>query len=398
MNRAIFLTKIQTGETAGGTIPSPKTRSLGRVLVIGCDEGLIEAARIAAAALDGPPPVILRTQNEVLRAVVTNLSGFRHLILEDGELPIDQSLVDAMAEASPAAVISLLTPEAALSEGGAFLRGLLDGTRVMAHDASRASRNSSRLQAGLQGNSLLLRYQPIIHVRTRRLALVEALARWRSEPVALTPVNFIPAMEQMGLSRPLAAAVTRIAAWDMSRLPARLDIPVSVNLPAPELDKRDVVAWLGQQLRRSRFPRRRLMIELTETAPVRDLSRMARTLRRLRAAGHGVLMDDYLLDDPRQRLLRLDFAGIKLDRSLVLSLPKSARARNQVLSMARRGLVMTAEGVSSPALLRALRVLGVARAQGFLMGRPLPVAALPAWNQRWRSAEGLAPPAKRQLP
>jgi EAL domain-containing protein (putative c-di-GMP-specific phosphodiesterase class I) len=381
------LAENKTGETAGGQNPPTKARSLGRVLIIACDVTLIQAAEAAVAALGGTPPVILRNQRDVLRAVVTNLSGFRHLILEDGALPMDQSLVDAMAEASPSAVISLLTPEAALSEEGAFLRGLLDGSRVMAHDASRASRNSSRLQAGLQGNSLLLRYQPIIHVRSRRLALVEALARWRSEPVALTPVNFIPAMEQMGLSRPLAAAVTRIAAWDLSRMPGHLPIPVSVNLPAPELDKRDVVAWLGQQLRRSRFPRRRLMIELTETAPVRDLSRMARTLRRLKAAGHGVLMDDYVLDDPRQRLLRLDFAGIKLDRSLVQSLPKSARARNQVHRMAKRGLVMTAEGVSSPALLRVLRFLGVARAQGFLMGRPLPVAALPAWNDRWRGTQ-----------
>lgn len=373
---------------AGGASRTPKGRALGPVLIVARDSALIEAALAAVAELGSPPTLILRTHAEVLRAVVTSHSGFRHLILQDGDLPIEQSLVDALAEASPAAVISLLTPEAALSEGGAFLRGLLDGSRVMAHDAVRARRNSNRLEAGLQGNSLLLRYQPIIDVRTRRLALVEALARWRSEPVALTPVNFIPAMEQMGLSRPLAAAVTRIAAWDLSRMPGRLPVPVSVNLPAPELDKHDVVAWLGQQLRRSRFPRRRLMIELTETAPVRDLSRMARTLRRLRAAGHGVLMDDYVMDDPRQRLLRLDFAGIKLDRSLVLTLPKSARARNHVHAMARRGLVMTAEGVSSPALLRILRFLGVARAQGFLMGRPLPVAALPAWNDRWRGAQG----------
>ncbi|MEI6159336.1 MAG: EAL domain-containing protein [Roseococcus sp.] len=358
------------------------------MLVLAHDAALIESTRAALASLGAPAPVVLSSQTEVLRAVVISLSGFAHLILEDGELPMEQSLVDSMAEASPSAIISLLTPEAALSEDGAFLRGLLDGTRLMAHDANRASRNSNRLQAGLQGNSLLLRYQPIIHVRTRRLIMVEALARWRSEPVALTPVNFIPAMEQMGLSRPLAAAVTRIAARDLSQLPGHLPIPVSVNLPAPELDKRDVVAWLGQQLQRTRFPRHRLMIELTETAPVRDLSRMARTLRRLKAAGHGVLLDDYLLDDPRQRLLRLDFAGIKLDRSLVQSLPRSGRARNQVHSMAKRGLVMTAEGISSPALFRTLRFLGVARAQSFLMGRPLPVAALPAWNNRWRGAQG----------
>ena len=389
MPAAKYLTIFETKEAVSGEPPLPKARPLGRVLILAHDDALIQMAKAVVASLDAPEPVILCCEADVLRAVVGNVSGFAHVILEDGALPIEQSLVDAMAEASPAAVISLLTPEAALSEGGAFLRGLLNGTRVMAHDASRASRNSNRLQAGLEGNSLLLRYQPIIHVRTRRVVMVEALARWRSEPVALTPVNFIPAMEQMGLSRPLAAAVTRIAARDLLRLPGHLPLPVSVNLPAPELDKHDVVAWLGQQLRRSRFPRARLMIELTETAPVRDLARMARTLRRLKAAGHGVLLDDLVLDDPRQKLLRLAFAGIKLDRSLVQALPRSARARNQVHALAKRGLVMTAEGVSSPALLRTLRFLGVERAQGFLMGRPLPVAALPAWNNRWRGNQGL---------
>jgi EAL domain-containing protein (putative c-di-GMP-specific phosphodiesterase class I) len=191
-------------------------------------------------------------------------------------------------------------------------------------------------------------------------------------------------MEQMGLSRLLAAAVTRIAARDLSRMPGRLPIPVSVNLPVPEMEKRDVVAWLGQQLRRSRLPRRRLMVELTETAPVKDRTRLGRSLRRLNAAGHGVMLDDFLLDDPRQNLLNLPFASVKLDRSLVQSLPRSARAREQVRKLARRGLCLTAEGVSSPALFRLLRDLGVQRAQGFLVGRPLPIEALPAWNDRWR--------------
>ncbi|MDB5412024.1 MAG: hypothetical protein JWR10_359 [Rubritepida sp.] len=360
--------------------------AIGRVVVLAQDEGLIEAASKAIHKLRGPAPLILRSQAEVLGAVVSNLSGFVHMLLEDGDLPIEHSLVDALAEASPRAVISPLTSRAAISEDGEFLMGLLNGTRVVAHDALRASRNSRRLQAGLAGDSLLLRYQPIVDVRTRKLVMVEALARWRSEPVSLTPVNFVPAMEQMGLSRLLAAAVTRIAARDLSRLPGRMPIPVSVNLPVPEMEKLDVVSWLGQQLRRARLPRHRLLVELTETAPVKDRTRLARSLRRLNAAGHGVLLDDLLLDDPRQKLLRLPFAGIKLDRMLVQTLPHSARARQQVRALARRGLTLTAEGVSSPHLFRLLRNLGVARAQGFLVGRPLPVAALPAWNDRWRGS------------
>ncbi|WP_421990094.1 EAL domain-containing protein [Roseococcus sp.] len=348
------------------------------------DEGLIGAASRAIGRLHGPAPMVLRSQSEVLSAVVGNTNGFVHILLEDAELPIQRSLVDALAEASPRAIISPLTAMAALSEDGEFLLGLLNGTRLIAHDAQRAGRNSIGVKAGLSGDSLLLRYQPIVDTRTRRLVMVEALARWRSEPVSLTPMNFVPAMEQMGLSRLLAAAVTRIAARDLSRLPGRLPIPVSVNLPVPELEKRDVVAWLGLQLKRFRLPRRRLMIELTETAPVKDRTRLGRSIRRLNAAGHGVMLDDFLLDDPRQNLLHLPFASIKLDRSLVQSLPRSARARQQVRKLARRGISLTAEGVSSPGLFRLLKNLGVERAQGFMVGRPLPIEALPAWNDRWR--------------
>ncbi len=357
---------------------------LGRVLILAQDEGLIQAASQTIHRLRGPMPTILRSQAEVMSAVVGNTTGFTHILLEDAELPIQRALVDALAEASPRAVVSPLTPLAALSENGDFLRGLLDGTRPTEHTSPRAHRITSAMQAGLSGDSLLLRYQPIVDTHSRRLVMVEALARWRSDPVALTPVNFVPAMEEMGLSRMLGAAVTRLAARDLSRLPGRLPIAVSVNLSVPEMEKRDIAAWLGTQIRASRLPRRRMFVELTETAPVKDRAHLARSMRRLNAAGHGVMLDDFLLDDPRQNLLHLPFAGIKLDRSLVQSLPHSARAREQVRRLARRGLQLTAEGVSSPMLFRLLKNLGVTRAQGFLVGRPLPIEALQAWNNRWR--------------
>lgn len=357
---------------------------IGRVLILAQDEGLIEAAYRTINRLHGPAPTILRSQAEAMNALVGNTNGFAHILLEDAELPIQRSFVDALAEASPCAVVSPVTPRAALSENGDFLLGLLNGTRSPLRHPLRAGRLSGAMRAGLSGDSLLLRYQPIVDIRTRRLVMVEALARWRNDPVSLTPVNFIPAMEQMGLSRMLATAVTRLAARDLSHLSGRLPNAVSVNLPVSEMEKDDVVAWLGTQIRAVRFPRQRLFIELTETAPVKDRARLARSMRRLNSAGHGVMLDDFILDDPRRNLLHLPFAGVKLDRTLVQSLPHSARAREQVRRLARRGLSLTAEGVSSPALFRLLRNLGVARAQGFLVGRPLPIEALPAWNGRWR--------------
>jgi EAL domain-containing protein (putative c-di-GMP-specific phosphodiesterase class I) len=94
---------------------------------------------------------------------------------------------------------------------------------------------------------LMLRYQPVVCLRTRRIVMVEALARWASDPVALPPVNFVPAMERMGLGQALATAVTRIATQDLARLRLRPVIAVSVNLGvaeglAPGLGR---LAWAG---------------------------------------------------------------------------------------------------------------------------------------------------------
>ncbi|WP_424811993.1 EAL domain-containing protein [Roseococcus sp. YIM B11640] len=376
------MTGLETRQGSGTVQPAARAAGRGRVLVIAQDAQLIGPVIRAVDHLGGPEPLVLRSQSDVLEAVVANLADFVHVLIEDTALPIEQPLIDALAEASPRARITALNLHTVSSEDGGFLVGVLAGTRDLAHQPRMPGRND--VPDRTNSERLLLRYQPIVDSRTRRLVMVEALARWRSEPVALTPMNFVPAMEQMGLSRLLAAAVTRIAARDLARMGPRVHIPVSVNLPASELEKRDVADWIGREIRRARLPRRRLAIELTETMPVTDRSRLARSLQRLTAGGHQIFLDDLLLDDSRLRLLSLPFHGVKLDRSLVMKLPRSARARQLVLRLTRQGIAMTAEGVSTAAQMRQLRHLGVARVQGFGIGRPLPIGALPAWNERWR--------------
>ncbi|HZH47737.1 MAG TPA: EAL domain-containing protein [Roseococcus sp.] len=346
-----------------------------RVLIVAADAGLRDAA---VQALDGAgwgTPHVVMDDAALLAAVVDDRFGYQRVFLQDSSARLDTSLLDALAEASPQAIITVLSPDARPGE----IRGMLDEEPSLA-----------RLRyggGGLRPDGLMLRYQPIICLRTGRLLMVEALARWASEPVALTPVNFIPAMERMGLGKALAGAVARMAARDVSRL--RPAIGVSVNLGVAEFCAGDVVGWLGRQLRRTRMPRPQMAIELTETSPVIDRTRLRRSLRRLRAAGHDVMMDDYIMNDPRRALLRLPFSGVKLDRALVQQMPTSARVRQEIRALARLGLTITAEGVSSPPLWRGLRHLGVARVQGFLVARPLPIAALPAWARKWRAAQPL---------
>ncbi|MFL1461465.1 EAL domain-containing protein [Roseococcus sp. DSY-14] len=321
---------------------------------------------VVACAAGGAAPVVLATDEALLAAVLQQLTGLSHLLVEEGAPGFDPGLLDALAEASPQAVIATLprgaeptTVRALLAEAGAA-----------------PARGTGTLRPG----GLMLRYQPIVSLRDGRMTGVEALARWASDPVALTPIHFVPAMERMGLGKALAGAVTRLATQDMARLPWPLK--VSVNLSVAEFERRDVAAWLARESRRARLPASRLVIELTETAPVVDRARLARALRRLRAAGHEVVMDDFILDDPRRRLLGLPFTGVKLDRSMVRRLNRCPRGRAQVRAMVKRGLVLTAEGVASRADMQLLRHLGVQRVQGFWLARPLPVQALMAWARR----------------
>jgi EAL domain-containing protein (putative c-di-GMP-specific phosphodiesterase class I) len=374
--------------TAGATRPTPR-----RVVIVAQDVKLIAAALGALAPGQEPArrvgadqpdaPVVVASQAALLEAVLSGTGGFQHLFLEEGTPGVDASLLDALAEASPGVIISPLHAALPVEETAARIRAVLAGSRPT---PPLPLDGLARMADGLQDGGLLLRYQPIVCVRDRRLVMVEALARWRGDPVALGPGSFVPALERAGMARLLAGAVARIAARDMMRYGARMRLAVSVNLPLEELEKRDTLSWIADQLRPWRLPRHRLAIELTETSPVRDFSRLSRAVRRLRQNGHQVLIDDFEVDDQRRRLLRLPFSGVKLDKAFVESLATSARARQQVRCLARKGLSMTAEGVSSAAIWRSLRHLGVERAQGFWLARPLPIAALPAWAERWRGS------------
>jgi EAL domain-containing protein (putative c-di-GMP-specific phosphodiesterase class I) len=371
------------------------------VAIVAQDPELIAAVfsalEVAGAALHrddaGPElhPIVLGSHVALLEAVLAGIGGFQHLFLEEGAPGVDASLLDALAEASPGATISPLHAAMPGAEIAARIRSVLEGKRpappIPLGGVQPGLNRTGEKDLALQDGGLLLRYQPIVRLRDRRLIMVEALARWRGDPVALGPGSFVPALERAGLARLLAGAVARIAARDMMRCGVRLRLAVSVNLPVEELEKRDTLSWIADQLRASRLPRHRLAIELTETSPVRDFTRLARSVRLLRARGHQVLIDDFEVDDRRRRLLRLPFSGVKLDKGFVEKLAGCARARQQVRALARSGLSMTAEGVSSAAIWRSLRHLGVERAQGFWLARPLPIAALPAWAERWRASQ-----------
>jgi EAL domain-containing protein (putative c-di-GMP-specific phosphodiesterase class I) len=265
------------------------------------------------------------------------------------------------------------------------------------HDPNEAEEVAA-LRLGLARGEVEMRYQPIVRIADRQPVGVEGLVRWlrpdgRLGTTPMSPDSFVPMAERCGLALALTRVVGRIAAADMRALRPGLALPVSINLSLEVLLRRDTSPWLASLCREERLRPAAIGIELTETTPVRDPLALRRALIRLRQAGHPVWIDDMSLAENRDILLDLPFTGLKLDRFLISALVRSRRARaemERLVTLAhRRGMLVTAEGVSGAGIWQALAWAGVDHAQGYAVGRPLPAAALPAWMAAWRGARRL---------
>jgi EAL domain-containing protein (putative c-di-GMP-specific phosphodiesterase class I) len=249
---------------------------------------------------------------------------------------------------------------------------------------------------GMSRGEITVRFQPIVSLTDRRLLLLEALARWERPDAALGAAAFVGMAERAGLAAQLAAAVASRGLSELAALPSRRHVRLTFNVPLAVLLQPDLPRWLAASVRSAGLGPRDLLVELTESMTVTDTTQLRRALRRLQSAGFGVLLDDLALYDRRAYLLDLPFAGVKLDRGLMNSVPTCFRARAEVRHIVRRahaaGMFVVAEGVADPQLWRAALATGCDMAQGFGVGRPLSAAALPAWRTAWRAA--MLEPAK----
>jgi EAL domain-containing protein (putative c-di-GMP-specific phosphodiesterase class I) len=134
----------------------------------------------------------------------------------------------------------------------------------------------------------------------------------------------------------------------------------------------------------------RIVIELTESRPVEDFAILGRSLEAIRTLGYGVAIDDVGPAVPRLApLVELPFTSLKLDKERVRRVNTDPEARSflqrTIASAKAHGLTVVAEGVETVEIWDAMRALGADEAQGFLVARPLPLAAVPVWLEHWSS-------------
>lgn len=238
------------------------------------------------------------------------------------------------------------------------------------------------LSQALDADQFELWYQPLYSLPDRTLAGFEALIRWRHpERGLVSPAEFIPVAESCGLISSIGAwvidaACRRAAAWPDS-------IYMSINVSAIQLRSAALASQLAQALTKHCVSPSRIEIEITETAMVENSGQIALTLASLRAIGVRIAMDDFGTGYSSLAHLReFKVDRIKIDRSFIAasgSDPGAAAIVRAVMSMARElSIDTTAEGIEQESQLQNLLELGCGTAQGYLLGRPLEVAAADA--------------------
>jgi diguanylate cyclase (GGDEF)-like protein/PAS domain S-box-containing protein len=234
-----------------------------------------------------------------------------------------------------------------------------------------------------------LHYQPIIATRSGTVHGVEALLRWR-HPVRglIQPDDFVPLAERSGLIVPIGQWVIDRALAELAELSplsaAGPALRLAVNLSLAQLADPALVDWLEACLRNHAVAPHRLELELTETALLHDLENGIEVMRRLKALGVGLVIDDFGTGQSSlAHLKRFPVEKLKIDRSFVMGVARdrdSAAICRAVLGMGRSlGLLLVAEGVENADDLAFVRDQGFDYAQGYYYCKALPVAALRDW-------------------
>jgi diguanylate cyclase (GGDEF)-like protein/PAS domain S-box-containing protein len=238
----------------------------------------------------------------------------------------------------------------------------------------------SELRDAIAQEEFELHYQPVMDLKTRLLNGVEALIRWRHPTRGFIPPDqFIPLAESTGLIVPLGEWVLQRACADAASWPAH--IKIAVNISAVQFNKGNLFDVILCTLVETGLAPERLELEITETSLLENQEAHLATLRQLKNLGISLALDDFGTGySSMTYLINFPFDKIKIDRSFtqgVLNRRDCAAVVSSVLALAQGlGTITTAEGIETGQQLEYMREAGVDLAQGYLIGRPVPISQL----------------------
>jgi diguanylate cyclase (GGDEF)-like protein/PAS domain S-box-containing protein len=240
------------------------------------------------------------------------------------------------------------------------------------------------MRLGLQRGEFSLHYQPVVDQHATMTG-VEALLRWKHPKRGMVPPNeFIPVAEQTGLILQLGEWVLQVACEQLVRWGedvATRNLSMAVNVSARQFRHTDFATQVLALLLKSGANPYRLKLELTESLLLSDVNDAIEKMSELRSMGVSFSLDDFGTGySSLSYLKRLPLDQLKIDQSFVrdvLTDPNDAAIARTILSLALSlDLGVVAEGVETTGQRDFLLANGCTQFQGYLFGRPVPIAEL----------------------
>ncbi|MFT5533916.1 MAG: diguanylate cyclase (GGDEF)-like protein/PAS domain S-box-containing protein [Burkholderiaceae bacterium] len=252
----------------------------------------------------------------------------------------------------------------------------------MAGTAIRIMNMEDAMRNGLERGEFRLHYQPKMDMSSGRMVGAEALVRWQHPQIGLIhPIEFITLAEESGLILPLgewvlAEACRQQVAWEKDGI---VGVQISVNISPRQFRQDDLAERVKAIFSETRVDPARIILELSESIVMHDVSTTNVTLKDLNNLGVGLSLDNFGAGySSLVHLRKYHISELKIDKSLINDIhtnPDSAAIVGAIIAMATSlGLQVVAQGVEHLEQVDMLRQLGCQYVQGYYFGRPLECA------------------------
>ena len=248
--------------------------------------------------------------------------------------------------------------------------------------------------AAMAANEFSIWFQPKVDANSLQVVGMEALARWQLPTGKFVPPDsFITLAEREGLIGQLSQILVRLTLAEAARLfAAGFQLKIAINLSGAWLNDLNLPDFVLSETRLVGLHASDVILEVTETGVMEDLTTALDVLSRLRLKGFGLSIDDFGIGySSFEQLGRIPFTEMKLDRSFVSKGTNDGAARailESSMDMANKlNLSTVAEGVETELDLKLVRSLGCDLVQGYLIAKPMPVSDLIGWLEKQKSIE-----------
>ncbi len=240
-------------------------------------------------------------------------------------------------------------------------------------------RIENKLHHAIKNNEFKILYQPLVEVKSGKIAGVEALIRWDNEKIgSIPPSDFIPLAEEMGLivqinDFTMTQACKDIAAIHNLGLP---EIYVSINMTAQQFFQGKIVSTIQNALTHSGLKPKHVTLEITENTVMDNAEKTIEIMKEIRTMGIRFSIDDFGTGySSLSYLRRFPLDNLKIDKSFIDDLPhdeESAAIVRTIIALAQSlNLKTVAEGVEKAEQLQVLKAAGADYIQGYYFSQPV---------------------------